>query len=54
MAVDKNYQGQGLGGMMLIDVFKRVLSVSEQIGIRAIEFIVKDQQAKTFYVKYGW
>jgi GNAT superfamily N-acetyltransferase len=54
LAVDQGVQGQGLGGMLLTDALKRCLGALAHIGIHAVEVLAIDQQAKQFYLKYGF
>lgn len=54
LAVDKRWQGQNLGELLLIDIFKRGLKLSQDIGV--IGFLVDaiNERAKQFYIKYGF
>jgi GNAT superfamily N-acetyltransferase len=52
-AVDKNYQGQGVGSALFKDALKRCLSVSEDAGVRAFMTHAKDDAAKKLYLKFG-
>jgi GNAT superfamily N-acetyltransferase len=54
LAVDKRWQGQNLGELLLIDVFKRGTKISQDIGV--IGFLVDaiNERAKQFYLKYGF
>jgi GNAT superfamily N-acetyltransferase len=54
LAVDESVHGQGLASLLLIDALRRSLQVSSQIGIRAIEVDAIDDQARSFYLKYGF
>lgn len=54
LAVDKSTQGQGLGKFLLVDAMKRVLAASVSVGVYALLVDAKDDQAKTFYKKYGF
>ena len=54
LAVDGSAQGQGLGAFLLIDALRRANHISEQIGIRAVEVDAIDDDAKRFYMKYGF
>lgn len=53
-AVDKQYQGRGIGKSLLMDALQRIAKVSEEIGIRVIIADAKDQQAKAFYLRYDF
>ena len=54
LAVDRTVQGQGLGALLLVDALRRSLQISEQVGIRAVEVDAFDENARTFYLKFGF
>jgi GNAT superfamily N-acetyltransferase len=54
LAVDQSMQGKGLGSFLLIDALRRALQVSKEVGIRAVEVDALDEQARSFYLKYGF
>jgi uncharacterized protein with HEPN domain/uncharacterized protein (DUF1778 family) len=54
LAVDKNYQKKGIGGLLLADAIKRVIKASEIIAIYALVVSAKNETAKTFYTHYGF
>lgn len=54
LAVDKRYQGRGLGELMLADAIKRVLHASEAVAVHAIVVDATNDRAKTFYERYGF
>ena len=53
LAVDKKFKGQGIGKLLLVDAFKRILSV-EDIAIKVVVVDAKDEAAADFYLKYGF
>lgn len=53
-AVDRRFQGKGLGQKLLADALLQVLKVSERIGIRAVVVDAKDESAKQFYIRLGF
>ena len=53
-AIDSKYKGQGLGKLMLIDALKRAYEISKLIGSFAVIVDPIDQDAKSFYEKYGF
>lgn len=54
LAVDRSCQGQQLGSAMLKDALLRTISVSENIGIRALLVHAIDDAAQQFYSQRGF
>ena len=54
MAVDKQYQGHGIGGALLKDALRRAATVSTDIGAAAVLVHAIDSEAVPFYVQYGF
>lgn len=54
LAVSSAHQSYGIGKMLLVDAIKRTLTVSSEIAIYAMVVDAKDEQARNFYVKYGF
>jgi GNAT superfamily N-acetyltransferase len=54
LAIDKNYQGQGIGGFLLHDAFSKVLDIAEKMGVFAVVVDAKNESAKAFYENYGF
>ena len=54
LAVDRSWQGRGLGRDLLRDAMQRALAASEQIGIRAVVVDAMDEEAASFYVRRGF
>jgi GNAT superfamily N-acetyltransferase len=54
LAVSKHAQGNGIGKMLLIDAIHRTLSVSDQIAIYAMIVDAVNDNARSFYEKYGF
>ena len=54
LAVDRRFQGQGLGGILLVDALKRILGIADQIGIHAVTVDALHDQAKRFYEANGF
>ncbi|MEL7085936.1 MAG: GNAT family N-acetyltransferase [Cyanobacteria bacterium J06597_1] len=54
LAVDRQHKGRGLGGYLLVDALKRALDVSSQVGTLAVVAEAIDENAVTFYRKYGF
>ncbi len=54
LAVDRGWQGLGLGADLLRDAVLRTLNAAELIGVRAILVHAISEAAKTFYEQYGF
>jgi GNAT superfamily N-acetyltransferase len=54
LAVDRNFQGKGLGRGFLKDALIRITRASELVGARAILVHAVDQGAVPFYARYGF
>ncbi|HEV3236383.1 MAG TPA: GNAT family N-acetyltransferase [Gemmataceae bacterium] len=54
LAVDKKAQEKGLGAILLIDALKRCIQFSEQIGVFAVEVHALNDNARRFYVHFGF
>jgi GNAT superfamily N-acetyltransferase len=54
LAVDRQYQGKGLGVDLLFDGIRRCLEVSEIAGVRAIITHAIDEDAVRFYQHHGF
>jgi len=53
LAVDKRFQGQGLGEVLLMEAVRQALIAAEAIGVAGI-FIDAKAEARPFYEKYGF
>lgn len=53
LAVDKEFQGQGLGGQLLIAAGRRSLFVAQQVGGIALLIDAKNQSVANWYRSYG-
>lgn len=53
LAVDRDFQGHGLGRALLKDALQRVLNVSDQVGVRAILIHALDDSARAFYMSFA-
>jgi len=54
LAVDRNFQGKGVGQLLLIDALKRCYDTSKSIGTFAVIVDPLDKEAENFYAKYGF
>lgn len=54
LAVDRSYQGLGLGRALMQDAGKRVLQAADAIGIRGLLVHALDETAKEFYECLGF
>lgn len=54
LAVDRAWQGQGIGVAMLQDAIRRTLLVAEHAGIRALLTHPIDEDAARFYQRFGF
>jgi len=54
LAVDQRAQGQGVGELLLLDALHRCCLLSEEVAIHAVEVYALDEQARSFYLKYGF
>ncbi len=52
-AVDKSYQGKGVGSGLFKDALKRTLNVSHEAGVRAFMVHAKDEEARAMYQHFG-
>jgi GNAT superfamily N-acetyltransferase len=49
LGVDVRHEGRGLGAGLLQDVFLRVITLSDEIGCRALLVHVESDDARDFY-----
>lgn len=54
LAIDKNYQGLGLGAALLKDAMLRCLNIANDAGIVALVVHALHENAKQFYLQYGF
>lgn len=54
LAVDRKAQGQGFGELLLQDALKRSAQLAEHLGIYAVVVDALNEQARSFYGKYGF
>lgn len=54
VAVNKQFQGSGFGGLLLLDSLKRCYEISASIGAFAVVVDPLGDKAEAFYEKYGF
>jgi len=54
LAVSRQAQGTGLGGILLADACKRVLAASQTLAVAAIVVDAKTEAAAAFYQHFGF
>ncbi len=54
LAVSQDYQGQGLGSVLLIDACKKVLQVREMLAVTGVLVEAKNSKAASFYKHMGF
>jgi ribosomal protein S18 acetylase RimI-like enzyme len=54
LAVDREYQGQRLGGRLLLNALARALDASRRVASLAVITDAKDEAAQSFYEYYGF
>lgn len=54
LAVDRTYQGAGLGSALLKDALLRTLAAGEIVGIRAVLLHAISEEARRFYLARGF
>ena len=54
LAIDREFQSQGYGSVLLFEAIRRVAATSTQIGIAGLFVDAKDAAALSFYRKFGF
>lgn len=54
LAIDRAWQGRGLGSDLLSDAVLRAIGAAESIGVRAILVHAISDEAKSFYERHGF
>lgn len=54
LAVDRTFQGQGLGSLLLLDALRNTLHAASYVAIRALVVDALDENAKRFYEHFGF
>jgi GNAT superfamily N-acetyltransferase len=51
LGVDLSAQGRGLGRALVVDAFRRIDRVAEEVGVRALLIHAEDADARDFYLQ---
>jgi GNAT superfamily N-acetyltransferase len=54
LAVDRKWQGRGLGADLLADAILRIVGAAETVGVRAILVHAMSEEARAFYQRHGF
>lgn len=54
LAIASERQGQGLGGVLLVDALQRALNQAANVGAMAVVVDAKGEQARSFYERFGF
>ncbi len=54
LAVDRRFQGKGLGETLLVEALRKAAAASASIGVYAVDVFALHEKAKAFYLKYGF
>ena len=54
LAIDRQWQGQGVGRGLLRDAMQRTLQAADIAGIRALAVHAKDEEARRFYEHFDF
>ena len=54
LAVDRNYQGRGLGRALFRDAARRIAHAADTIGIRGVVVHAISAEARNFYIALGF
>jgi len=54
LAVDRKFQGQGYGQLLMVEAMKKALLVAENIGIIGFFVDAKHPAARTYYEQFGF
>ena len=54
LAVSRNFRGQGLGELLLLDALHRVLASAREIASAVVVVDAKDERAREFYLRHDF
>lgn len=52
LAASIDFRGRGIGELLLLDAFKRVLANTQEVGSAALVVDAKDERAREFYLRH--
>ena len=54
LAVDLNWQSQGIGKILIIEAMSRAIIIADNAGVVGLFVDAKDDRAKSYYTRYGF
>jgi len=54
LAVSIDFRGRGIGELLLLDAFKRVLANTQEVGSAVLVVDAKDERAREFYLRHDF
>ncbi len=54
LAVSTGFRGQGIGELLLLDAFRRVLANAREVGSAVVVVDAKDETAREFYLRHDF
>lgn len=54
LAVSSDFQGKGIGELLLLDAFKRVLANTREVASAVVVVDAKDDRARAFYLRHDF
>ena len=54
LAVSLDFRGKGVGELLLVDAFKRVLASTQEIASAVVVVDAKDERARDFYLRHDF
>lgn len=54
LAVDRDFQGQGMGGVLIVEALRRAMAAQVMTGSVAVLVEAESEHAAAFYAKYGF
>lgn len=54
LGLARDHQSKGLGSALLVEALRRAARASEYVGVYAVDVFALHEQARSFYLKYGF